>query len=56
MPIQTFEPMTKDFPTFDCDAHITEPPLIWERASEFLTRRRWRRSAPRSGGTTTPSN
>src|SRR5262249_56242102 len=38
MPIQTFEPMTKDFPTFDCDAHITEPPLIWERASEFLTR------------------
>ena len=38
MPIQTFEPMTKGFPTFDCDAHITEPPLIWERASEFLTR------------------
>ena len=38
MPIQTFEPMTKDFPTFDCDAHVTEPPLIWERAGEFLTR------------------
>jgi len=38
MPIQTFEPMTKDFATFDCDAHVTEPPLIWERAGEFLTR------------------
>ncbi|MSP03798.1 MAG: amidohydrolase [Acetobacteraceae bacterium] len=38
MPVQTFEPMTKDFATFDCDAHVTEPPLIWERASEFLTR------------------
>jgi predicted TIM-barrel fold metal-dependent hydrolase len=38
MPIQTFEPMTKDFATFDCDAHVTEPPLIWERAAEFLTR------------------
>jgi len=30
--------MTKDFPTFDCDAHVTEPPLIWERAKDFLTR------------------
>ena len=30
--------MTKDFATFDCDAHVTEPPLIWERAHEFLTR------------------
>jgi hypothetical protein len=29
--------MTKDFPTFDCDA-LTEPPLIWERAKDFLTR------------------
>src|SRR5215510_10318625 len=38
MPIQTLEPMTKDFPTFDCDAHVTEPPLIWKRAGEFLTR------------------
>lgn len=38
MPTQTFAPMTKDFPTFDCDAHVTEPPLIWQRASEFLTR------------------
>src|SRR5262249_60583377 len=28
----------KDFATFDCDAHVTEPPLIWERAAEFLTR------------------
>jgi predicted TIM-barrel fold metal-dependent hydrolase len=38
MPVQRFEPMTKDFATFDCDAHVTEPPLIWERANEFLTR------------------
>ena len=26
MPVQTFAPMTKDFATFDCDAHVTEPP------------------------------
>src|SRR5260370_27208589 len=38
MPVQRFDPMTKDFATFDCDAHVTEPPLIWERAHEFLTR------------------
>src|ERR1700756_1374767 len=38
MPVQRFAPMTKDFATFDCDAHVTEPPLIWERAREFLTR------------------
>jgi predicted TIM-barrel fold metal-dependent hydrolase len=38
MPVQRFAPMTKDFATFDCDAHVTEPPLIWERAHEFLTR------------------
>src|ERR1700746_1416703 len=38
MPVQTFPAMTKDFATFDCDAHVTEPPLIWERAHEFLTR------------------
>ena len=38
MPIQRFAPMTKDFPTFDCDAHVTEPPLIWERAQDHLTR------------------
>ena len=38
MPIQTFEPMTKDFATFDCDAHVTEPARIWERAPEHLTR------------------
>jgi hypothetical protein len=37
MPVQRFAPMTKDFATFDCDAHVTEPPLIWERAAEFLT-------------------
>src|SRR6202047_1291151 len=38
MPVQRFAPMSKDFATFDCDAHVTEPPLIWERAHEFLTR------------------
>ena len=38
MPVQRFPSMTKDYPTFDCDAHITEPPEIWERANENLTR------------------
>ncbi len=38
MSVQRFTPMTKDFATFDCDAHVTEPPLIWERAAEYLTR------------------
>ena len=38
MPVQTFEPMTKDFATFDCDAHVTEPARIWERAPAHLTR------------------
>ena len=37
MLVQTFAPMTKDFATFDCDAHITEPPKIWERAHAYLT-------------------
>src|SRR5262249_25656644 len=37
MPTQKFAPMTKDFPTFDCDAHVTEPPWLWERAKEYLT-------------------
>ena len=37
MPVQRFAPMTKDFATFDCDAHVTEPPVIWERAKDFLT-------------------
>ena len=36
--VQRFAPMTKDFATFDCDAHITEPALIWERAQDFLSR------------------
>ncbi len=38
MPIQKFAPMTKDYATFDCDAHITEPPVIWERAGDHLTK------------------
>ncbi len=37
MPVQKFAPMTKDYATFDCDAHITEPTEIWERAKERLT-------------------
>ena len=37
MPVQRFEPMTKSFPTFDCDAHVTEPPWLWERAVDWLT-------------------
>jgi predicted TIM-barrel fold metal-dependent hydrolase len=38
MPVQKFAPMTKNFPTFDCDAHVTEPPWLWERAKEYLTK------------------
>ncbi len=38
MPVQRFPPMTKDFATFDCDAHITEPPVIWETAKDHLTK------------------
>ena len=38
MPVQKFPPMTKDFPTFDCDAHVTEPPWLWERAKEWLSK------------------
>src|SRR5207253_1395693 len=38
MPIQRFAPMTKEFPTFDCDAHVTEPPWLWERAKDYLTK------------------
>ena len=37
MPVQRFRPMAKDFPTFDCDAHIVEPAVIWERAADHLT-------------------
>ncbi|HZO81855.1 MAG TPA: amidohydrolase family protein [Candidatus Binataceae bacterium] len=38
MPVQKFAPMTKNFPTFDCDAHVTEPPWLWERAKDYLTK------------------
>src|SRR6202050_5076745 len=38
MPIQKFAPMTKNFPTFECDAHVTEPPWLWERAKERLSK------------------
>ena len=37
MPVQKFPPMSKNFPSFDCDAHIAEPARIWERANEYLT-------------------
>ena len=40
MPVQKFAPMTKDFPTFDCDAHVTEPPWIWERVKRLADQRR----------------
>ncbi|MGH8009514.1 MAG: hypothetical protein ACREQ3_21190, partial [Candidatus Binatia bacterium] len=30
--------MTKDFPTFDCDAHVSEPPWIWERFLDNLSK------------------
>ena len=38
MPTQKFAPMSKDFPTFDCDAHVTEPPWLWERAKDYLNK------------------
>ena len=38
MPIQKFAPMTKNFAVFDCDAHVTEPPWLWERAKDWLTK------------------
>ncbi len=38
MPVQKFAPMSKDFPTFDCDAHVTEPPWLWERAQDYLSK------------------
>src|ERR1700732_4528663 len=37
MPVQKFAPMTKNFAIFDCDAHVTEPPWLWERAKDWLT-------------------
>ena len=37
MPTQTFPPMSKNFPSFDCDAHVAEPARIWERAKDVLT-------------------
>ena len=38
MRVQKFAPMSKNFATFDCDAHVTEPPWLWERAKDWLTR------------------
>lgn len=37
MPTQTFAPMSKNFASFDCDAHIAEPARIWERARDVLS-------------------
>jgi predicted TIM-barrel fold metal-dependent hydrolase len=42
MRVQKFAPMTKNFPTFDCDAHIAEPPSLWDRAKDTLSRRELR--------------
>jgi hypothetical protein len=50
MPVQRFAAMTKDFATFDCDAHVTEPPLIWDRAAEYLTREEMQHCVRLSGG------
>ena len=38
MPVQRFKPMTKEYATFDCDAHVVEPAVLWERASEHLSK------------------
>ncbi|MBV8362100.1 MAG: hypothetical protein JO189_29835, partial [Deltaproteobacteria bacterium] len=38
MAVQKFVPMAKEFPTFDCDAHVTEPPWLWDRARDYLTK------------------
>ena len=38
MSVQKFAPMTKNFAIFDCDAHVTEPPWLWERAKDWLTK------------------
>ena len=37
MPVQKFAPMSKNFAVFDCDAHVTEPPWLWQRARDWLT-------------------
>ena len=49
MPIQKFAPMTKNFAVFDCDAHVTEPPWLWERAKDWLTKDEFEGSRTRSG-------
>lgn len=55
MPVQRFAPMSKDFATFDCDAHVTDPPLIWERAKDFLARDQLDASAARNRRATASS-
>jgi hypothetical protein len=37
MPVQKFATMSKTYPTFDCDAHVTEPTVIRERAKDLLS-------------------
>src|SRR5260370_4071149 len=39
MAVQKFAPMTKNFGPFDCDAHVTEPPYLWDRAKDNLSKR-----------------
>ncbi len=38
MPTQKFAPMSKNFASFDCDAHVVESALTWERAEDSLTK------------------
>jgi predicted TIM-barrel fold metal-dependent hydrolase len=38
MAVQKFASMVKEFPTFDCDAHVTEPPWLWDRAKDYLSK------------------
>ena len=42
MRVQKFGPMTKNFATFDCDAHVAEPPWLWDRARDHLSQRELR--------------
>jgi len=42
MRVQKFAPMTKNFATFDCDAHVSEPPWLWDRARDLLSQRELR--------------
>src|SRR5260370_13706621 len=38
MPSQKFASMSKASPTFDCEERVSEPPWLWERAKNYLTK------------------